>query len=518
VVAGVAEGVAGGIAASSETLRGATAVLPTGTSGTSDSWAAAICASASPAAQASVRSNRLVIVRATLGAPPWRFARPRAVSLPEASVPEPNAPDARADADRIDAFLADFAGRATIPGVTPIALLALLILAVVLLGVAEYASHARNLARIPIRVHVNGTRGKSSVVRLIAAALRAHGIKTFAKTTGTLPRLIADDGSELPVHRPGRTNIIEQLRIVGVAAREGASAIVLECMALQPPLQALSELELIRSTHGVVTNAWSDHLDVMGLGVRDVALALAGTTPVGGTLFTAERAHVDVLAAACRDRNAELVRVDDAPGLSVTTEEMERFTYVEHEENVRLALAVTSALGVPRDIAMRAMLGARPDVGALREFDVDFFGRRIAFVNGFAANDPVAAERVWRLTLDRHPAAGTRVMVINCRLDRQDRSRQLGQALAGWPGADHYLLIGSGTYALARTATSAGVSANALIPLEGKGAVEIFEEIMGVCGESAIVMGSGNIAGVGLELVRLFQNRASPRDARTGAT
>ena len=36
---------------------------------------------------------------------------------------------------------------------------------------------------------------------------------------------------------------------------------------------------------------------------------------------------------------------------------------------------------------------------------------------------------------------------------------------------------------------------------------------MGVCGRSAVVMGSGNIAGVGLDLLRLFQNRATPPEA-----
>jgi poly-gamma-glutamate synthase PgsB/CapB len=396
--------------------------------------------------------------------------------------------------------------------VTLTAALSLLLLVVGVLGVAEYARHVRHLSRIPVRIHVNGTRGKSSVVRLIAAALRAHGTKTFAKTTGTLPRLIASDGQEFVVHRPGRTNVIEQLRIIGIAAREGAEAIVLECMALQPALQALCELRMVRSTHSVVTNAWPDHLEVMGPTQRDVALALAGTTPVGGVLFTAEREHLDVFEESCRDRSSTLVPLaaEAAPEHDVSDEEMARFGYLEHKENVRLALAVTHAIGVPREVAIDAMIHSRPDAGALREFDVDFFGRRVAFVNGFAANDPVATERVWRLTLERHPGAETRVMVINCRLDRPERSRQIGAALAGWPHADTYLLIGTGTYALARTAVSAGVSAAALVPLESRSALEIFEEIMSACGSTAVVMGSGNIAGVGLDLVRLFQNRAAP--------
>ena len=41
------------------------------------------------------------------------------------------------------------------------------------LGVLEDRRHRRHLARIPVRIHVNGTRGKSSVCRLIGAGLRA---------------------------------------------------------------------------------------------------------------------------------------------------------------------------------------------------------------------------------------------------------------------------------------------------------------------------------------------------------
>src|SRR5262245_30405572 len=95
----------------------------------------------------------------------------------------------------------------------------LLLIALVLsvLGVLELIAHRAALLKIPIRIHVNGTRGKSSVTRLIAAGLREGGIVTCAKTTGTLARMIMPDGSEYPVFRPAGANIIEQLRIIRTA-------------------------------------------------------------------------------------------------------------------------------------------------------------------------------------------------------------------------------------------------------------------------------------------------------------
>ena len=386
--------------------------------------------------------------------------------------------------------------------------LGLLVIALIGLGVAEYAVHARKLATIPIRIHVNGTRGKSSIVRLIAAALRTHGVRVYAKTTGALPRVIAADGSEFPIHRPGLTNVIEQRRIIGIAADEGAEAIVLECMALQPTLQSLCELKMIRSTHGVISNARPDHLDVMGPSERDVALALLGTCPIGGTLYTAEREHLPLFEAACADRGSEIVALGPEDADAISDEDMQQFSYIEHKENVALALAVARSLGVPRDVALEGMFRAEPDVGALREFELEFFGRHVVFVNGFAANDPVSTERIWKLTLARHPEARTRILVLNCRLDRPDRSRQLGEALPAWTPADHYLLMGTGTYALARTAVAGGILPTRLTPLESESAPAVFEAIMGACGSRSLVMGAGNIGGTGLELLKYFQNRA----------
>ena len=386
--------------------------------------------------------------------------------------------------------------------------LALLLVVLAGLGALERVRLVRQRAAIPIRIHVNGTRGKSSVVRLIAAALRAHGVRTYAKTTGSLPRLIAPDGSELAVFRPGLPNVIEQLRILAIAAEDHAEALVLECMALQPHLQALSELDVLRSTHGVISNAWPDHLDVMGPGEPDVARALLGTCPVRGVLFTAEREQLPLFERACRDRGTRLVAVGESDVAAIADAELARFPYLEHRENVALALAVCTELGIPRGEALAGMTGAEPDVGALREYEIDYFGRRVVFVNGFAANDPIATERVWNLALARHADRETRLMVLNCRLDRSDRSRQLGLALPHWAPADHYFLVGTGTFALARTAVHAGLPAAKLTPLEGESPDAVFEELIGAVGHSALVVGAGNIAGTGLELQRYFANRA----------
>ncbi|HUG91514.1 MAG TPA: poly-gamma-glutamate synthase PgsB [Planctomycetaceae bacterium] len=383
------------------------------------------------------------------------------------------------------------------------------------LGSLESLLHRRRLGKTPIRVHVNGTRGKSSVTRLIAAGLRAGGLRTFAKTTGTLPRMILPDGTERPVHRITRPNIGEQVRMVAAAAALEADALVLECMAVQPLLQSVCELEIVRSTHGVITNARPDHLDVMGPGERDVARALAGTVPVRGTLFTAERDHLDVLADAARDRNSRLVAIGDDAVARVGAFEVGGFGYIEHPENIALALAVCRSLGVDRRTALGGMWKAAPDPGVMTIARVVARGRSIAFVNGFAANDPESTAANWKLALRLAPQARLRIAVVNCREDRADRSLQLAELCRGACAADRFLIVGTGTGVFLRRAQALGINPLRLRLLEGQSAPRIFEEIVAISDAPALVMGVGNIAGIGMELTRCFHERSAGFDSLT---
>jgi poly-gamma-glutamate synthase PgsB/CapB len=240
--------------------------------------------------------------------------------------------------------------------------LALVLLGLLLvLGAIEGIRHRRNLQRIPIRIHVNGTRGKSSVARLIAGGLRAGGIVTCAKTTGTEASVILPDGSEYPVYRPAGANIIEQVRIVDTAADLGAQALVVECMALQPLLQSLSELRLVRSTHGVITNVGADHLDVMGPGEGDIALALAGAIPAAAKLFTTSERHVETLERAAADRGSEVVALSESEIAAITDEELRK---TDHPSEVLIGAGVFGMLSAGHAGAPEASLSCASFVPA----------------------------------------------------------------------------------------------------------------------------------------------------------
>ncbi len=389
-------------------------------------------------------------------------------------------------------------------------ILALLLGLVVAGLVVEDALNRRRLARIPHRIYVNGTRGKSSVTRLIAAALREGGVRTIAKTTGSSPRFIFPDGSEVLIRRLGQTNIKEQLKVMRWSSRFPLDAVVVECMALQPYTQWISQHRMVQGTIGVMTNARADHLDVMGPTVADVERALAGTVPKGGVFVTAERTQNQVFQQACRDLGTRYVQITEADVAAVTSQDLAGFGYLEHAENVALALNVASLLGVPREVALRGMQHATPDIGVLTRCVLDFYGRRIVWVNGFAANDPDSYRILWKRLEQTEADVERRIVVVNCREDRPDRSRQLGDLAAELTTVDQWLLVGTGTEIFARAALQAGVDAARLYTLVGESVPKMFERIVAQSGTSSLVFGIGNIKGDGKALDEYFTNRARP--------
>lgn len=171
----------------------------------------------------------------------------------------------------------------------------LLILAVLLME-RLWLQHRR--AQTPVRIHVHGTRGKSTVTRELAAALRMQGLRVLAKTTGDRPEYILPNGAITPIHRIGPARIKEHIKILHKAASMQVDAVVAEGMALQPETVYLSE-KILQATHAVIVNTRPDHAETMGNGREGVLQTLRHMVPGSGELFTAEEAGADRLKEQC---------------------------------------------------------------------------------------------------------------------------------------------------------------------------------------------------------------------------
>ena len=305
---------------------------------------------------------------------------------------------------------------------SPLIILGALALVLIISGLLEFRSHQLVLSNIPVRIHVNGTRGKSSVTRLIAAGLRAGGKRTFAKTTGTAPRVIDTEGIDRIIHRLRSPSIGEQVRLLKYFSAEKPDVVVMECMAVQPQYQWISEHQMVKSDIGVITNARPDHLDEMGPTDVDVVRSLCNSVPIDGTLITAEEKHKNILEKVAEQNGSEFLHSDED---SITDSELNKFNYIEHPQNIAIALDVCEKMGIKRDVALTGMHSVKPDLGALIVWKLKGKNGSLQFVNGMAANDPVSTLQIWKFVIDRYPTTSGSAVFFNSRDDRPLRTNQM---------------------------------------------------------------------------------------------
>ena len=385
-------------------------------------------------------------------------------------------------------------------------LLLVLVITVSVLGVVEFVRHQKRIYSIPIRIHVNGTRGKSSVTRLIGAALNEGGIKTITKVTGTYPRLILEDGTESEIYRKSNANIIEQLGIVKFAAEKKVTALVIECMALEPQYQSITEMQMIHATIGVITNVRLDHVDVMGYTLPEIASVLGRTIPKNQHFFTSENQIPDVLETIANQKKA-VIHFSEAS--SVSDYEMKSFNYIEHKDNVALALDISKHLNIDRETALRGMYKANPDAGALNQYSVELQNKKIIFYNGFAANDPQSTLMIWQKLRDENELEGTRIVLLNTRQDRLDRAKQLAEMVGKEINdeADLLILIGQSTDVVENLSIQFGFKKSKIVNLGWTEASAVFENILLNTNIISTIVAIGNIGGMGNSVVEYFSAR-----------
>ena len=295
--------------------------------------------------------------------------------------------------------------------------LLIIIFILIIIGFIEMQMHLKSIEKIPIRIHVNGTRGKSSVVRLIASGLRSGGFKTLAKTTGTVPRIINENGKDIELHRLRSASIGEQIKLMRYFSKQSPDAMVVECMAVNPQYQWISEHRIVRSNVSVITNVRKDHMDEMGKTNQDIAYSLTNTIPFNSKIFTSEKKYYNIFKEISKKRKTKIIKSNKN---DIDPHYVNSFHYLEHPENISLALDVCKELGVNKDKALEGMLNTIPDPGALLIWNMK---NKNNFVSAFAANDPDSTLKVWNLIKNKFD--NKICFFLNTRDDRRYRTLQL---------------------------------------------------------------------------------------------
>jgi len=244
-------------------------------------------------------------------------------------------------------------------------LLAACLAVLFLLFLAERIGLEKRRRAIRLRVAVTGTRGKSSVTRLVASVLREAGYKTLAKTTGSKPMLILPDGTEKDIQRAGRPSILEQKKILKLAARMGVEAIVCEMMSIKPECLRAESRQFLRPHVLLITNVRLDHVEDMGGTKPAIAKSMAEAVSGGSTVLVPEEECYPAFLEAAERVGASVELISRPPSQTNSTGGGAG-SRLEFEENQNLALAVADFLKVDRETARRGIEKSIPDFGSLK--------------------------------------------------------------------------------------------------------------------------------------------------------
>lgn len=353
----------------------------------------------------------------------------------------------------------------------------------------------RRLESVPLRIAVTGTRGKSSVVRLLASILRADGRTVLAKTTGSEPRYLLPDGEEVAVRRRGSASIIEQKKLIGKAATLAADCVVAEIMSIHPENHFVEAHRLLRPHIVVLTNVRRDHTEAMGSTEEEAASVLSLGFAPGATIVVLKEESRAVFRARATEMGGELIEVAGGPAGDLS--------WADFPENLDLAFAVGKQLGIAADVISAGVREAAADVGALRVWDVgsEDASKKCFAVSGFAANDPQSTLRLADRVRELLPSCPDRFTgLLALRADRGDRTLQWIEALrAGEIDCfERLYVVGTHAPAMKRWLPEIHV-------LRERAPSEMMESVLAEAGDGTVVFGCGNFVGAGQRLVEHWE-------------
>jgi len=381
-----------------------------------------------------------------------------------------------------------------------IVLLAAVIIFVVYL-VGERAAVNRRVRSIPLRICVTGTRGKSSVVRMLASVLREDGRKALAKSTGSQARIVLPDGEEIDVPRRGMPSIIEQKKFLKMAADAHADGIVAEIMSIHPENHLIESHRILKPNIVVITNVRRDHTDAMGDTEEEIAGVFCLDIPAKARVFIPEKEQRPQFRAAVAAAEGELITVREgaASPLYRLAPELKRN---EFSANVDLVYALGTYLGIDRGTVLDGIRKSKADIGAFKvwRYRPPSVRKTLYLVNGFAANDPVSTGEIVSRVKDMLPSAAAACTgLLNLRPDRGDRTAQWAAALTG--GASGWFtrifVTGAHAHAVKRKVRQAEI-------IKQKQPEKIMEIIAAASGDQAVIVGFGNMGGTGRLLVEYW--------------
>lgn len=366
------------------------------------------------------------------------------------------------------------------------------------MGLREKYLLSQQISAIKYRINVNGTRGKSTITRLLVRALLEAGVPTIGKTTGTQSSILSFTPTETgldPAEReltrpPEGSNIREVKHAIRLASQKNAHILVAECMALNPDYQKMFAVGYLKSNISIITNVLEDHLECMGPTLHHVAESFMESVPSHSTLIVSPGKFLDYFLSAASLKG---IKVHIADPSTIPRQYCEQFSFPVFPENVALALKAALTLGVEEKIALRGMIKTTPDPGALHFQKFYGKGGEGTLINAFSANDPTSALYIWNYLREKAQVNQGTTVVMNCRPDRIERAQLFANSVLNHIATKSLILMGEGTRCIFSRQNK--LPFQEVVDLGGMPAKKVAGFLQSRCSERDVFFGIGNYVG-----------------------
>lgn len=371
---------------------------------------------------------------------------------------------------------------------------------------------ASKIKKIPLRICITGTRGKSTVTRLIAGILRENGQKVLAKTTGSRPVIIFPDGSEKEIQRQGRPSINEGKDILKTADQQGVQALVIEMMGIRPETMRVEAVKMFQPHILVITNVRLDHQEQMGTSRENIAASFASAIPKQCLVFTPEKEFFPAYEEKARRMNSKILRVPEIN--SKKKEEKESFEAFL-ESDIQLILSVAEFLDIDRHIAFSGIKKSQSDIGSLKAWISKdrALPKACCFISAFAANEPESTVKILDYLKKKDVFEGKkRIALLSFRKDRGERTLQWLRALEEGllSEFDRIFLLGEHAGVALKKISSASKGQD-FVARTNASPEEITSDAV-FQDEDSVIVGMGNMVGLGRSLVKYWDTIGEPCD------
>ena len=293
--------------------------------------------------------------------------------------------------------------------------LLLLLILLIYLGV-EYIWLVKSLQKIPTRILVNGTRGKSTIVKVIREILQQSGQKVFAKTSGNQPLEYLPDGQTKIILRHAPASIIENISILRRWVKESPEVVVMECMALQSETQHHLSSHIFKPNYILISNIHLDHAEAMGNKFEEMVSTILECVNNNANILTTNQVAEKLKQFGKSLENIHIAKAEGFP---------EKFDSIPSQivdQNWSLIKTLTDQLNIDQSIAYRSFFEIHRSIDSTVYTKI--LNLNYSFWNLFSINDQESTAMFIRHSQNNNCPETQKIILFNARSDRPLRTKQ----------------------------------------------------------------------------------------------